>query len=148
MAGEVERQLEAFHALVGCDPTHLDSHQHMHHDEPLRTELRRLATRLQVPLRQSHNAVQYCGEFYGQSSKGYSCPEMVRPEALIAVLQRLPDGITELACHPAAAADMDSTYREERVSELDSLCDPSVRAAVEAAGIVLCSFRDVPAEPC
>jgi predicted glycoside hydrolase/deacetylase ChbG (UPF0249 family) len=33
---ETARQLAAFRRLVGCDPTHLDSHQHVHREEPAR----------------------------------------------------------------------------------------------------------------
>src|SRR5262249_43331737 len=31
---EAVRQLETFRRLMGCDPTHLDSHQHVHHSPP------------------------------------------------------------------------------------------------------------------
>src|SRR4051794_690524 len=36
VAAEVARQLETFRALVGRNPTHLDSHQHAHRQEPTR----------------------------------------------------------------------------------------------------------------
>ena len=40
---EVESQLAAFRRLVGRDPTHIDSHQHVHREEPARGVLRDLA---------------------------------------------------------------------------------------------------------
>ena len=51
VALEVERQLDMFRELMGREPTHLDSHQHMHHDEPLRSVMRAQAEKLGVPLR-------------------------------------------------------------------------------------------------
>src|SRR5262245_31404094 len=40
---EAIRQLELFRRLLGRDPTHLDSHQHVHRLQPVRTVLRELA---------------------------------------------------------------------------------------------------------
>ena len=37
VAEEIRRQLERFEALVGTPPTHLDSHQHVHLRDPVRT---------------------------------------------------------------------------------------------------------------
>ena len=51
VAEELERQLSDFRRLVGRDPTHLDSHQHVHQDEPVRSAALELARRLDVPLR-------------------------------------------------------------------------------------------------
>src|SRR5688572_29103796 len=34
---EIARQLEAFRHLMGHDPSHLDSHQHVHRREPVRS---------------------------------------------------------------------------------------------------------------
>src|SRR5262249_16709084 len=36
VSDEVGRQLAAFRSLVGRDPTHLDSHQHVHREDPVR----------------------------------------------------------------------------------------------------------------
>jgi predicted glycoside hydrolase/deacetylase ChbG (UPF0249 family) len=38
---EVEGQIESFRQLMGCGPTHLDSHQHVHRQEPVRSALKR-----------------------------------------------------------------------------------------------------------
>src|SRR5947209_9014160 len=63
VAAEVARQFNAFQRLVGRGPTHLDSHQHVHRDEPLRSLLTALARDLGVPLRLFDSRVRYCGEF-------------------------------------------------------------------------------------
>ena len=51
-------QLERFRELVGRDPTHLDSHQHVHLREPARSALIELAAELGVALRHFDEGVQ------------------------------------------------------------------------------------------
>src|SRR5258708_5839654 len=54
VAEEVARQLAAFRRLLGREPTHIDSHQHVHREAPARSILTALARRLTVPLRDCH----------------------------------------------------------------------------------------------
>jgi chitin disaccharide deacetylase len=140
---EVADQLSAFRNLTGRDPTHVDSHQHVHRDEPVRSVLIRFARELAVPLREFSPDVQYVGRFFGQTSNGSPYPEGIRVEALLAILASLPPGATELGCHPGYANGLDSSYRDERERELEALCDPRVRAAIAQEGIELCSFVDL-----
>lgn len=142
---EVDRQLARFRHLVGQDPTHLDSHQHAHRHEPVRSVLLEIAANLRIPLRHYTANIHYCGEFYGQTGKGEPYAAGIRVEALIETLVALPSGITELGCHPGFANDLDSIYRSERAQEVDVLCDPRVRAAIHAEKIELRSFRNMPA---
>ena len=139
---EVAAQLARFVGLFGRNPTHLDSHQHRHLDEPVTTVVVETGRRLGVPVRGCTPGVAYRGDFYGQTGKGEPLPEAITAEALLALLASLPDGVTELGCHPAAEVDTDSTYAAERVAELRVLCDPRIRAALDAGGIELRSFRD------
>ena len=137
---EAARQLAAFRRLVGRDPTHLDSHQHVHLREPVRSVLSEVAGELAVPLRHYDPRIRYCGDFYGQTGKGQPLPEGISADALIEILAALPAGITELACHPGLDDGLQSTYRSERAVEVGVLCDPRVRATVAAKDIELCSF--------
>lgn len=141
VAVEVERQIEAFRALCGRDPDHLDSHQHVHREEPVRSIMGRRARELRVALRH-HGRVRYCGAFYGQDSDGKALPEAIGPGALRALIAALPAGATELCCHPATAAAPGEDYGAERVRELETLCDATVRAALDAAAVRLCTFRE------
>lgn len=143
LADEVSRQLTAFRRLVGHDPTHLDSHQHIHRSEPVHSILVDTALQLAVPLRDHNPKVSYCGNFYGQSGKGDPFPDAISVDGLIGTLAALDPGITELGCHPGDGDNIDSMYRNERVQEVRVLCDPRVRAAIVAQGIKLCSFRSV-----
>ena len=142
VAEEVARQLETFRTLTGREPTHLDSHQHVHRTEPVRSVLQGQARRLGVPLRGESPAIRYRGDFYGQSDKGYPCPERISADALVQIVRELPMGITELGCHPGEGNDAVSGYQAEREAECRVLCDPRVRQALADAGVVVCSFAD------
>jgi predicted glycoside hydrolase/deacetylase ChbG (UPF0249 family) len=144
VAAEVQRQLAAFRRLVGRDPTHIDSHQHAHMQEPTKSLTVELADRLGVPLRGCDPVVRYCGGFYGQTADGTPLPEILSPEGLIRILEGLPPGVTEMGCHPGEGDDLDTMYRRERAREVEVLCSARVRAALGARGIELCSFADFP----
>jgi chitin disaccharide deacetylase len=140
---EISRQLEAFDRLMGCAPTHLDSHQHVHRREPIRAVLLDVAERLRVPLRSCSPEVSYCGSFYGQADDGTPLPDVISIDGLIRILETLPPGCTELACHPASECDLQTLYSQERLEELKILCDPRVRAALTDKGIALRSFANL-----
>ena len=142
LAGEIARQLAAFRRLIGRLPTHLDSHQHVHLEEPVRSLLCKRAGNLGIPLRH-YSGVRYCGDFYGQTGEGNPLPGAVTASRLIAILGSLGPGTTELCCHPGDGAGLNTMYREERAEEVRALCDASVRATVGRLGIALESFRDL-----
>jgi chitin disaccharide deacetylase len=142
IADEVAEQLASFRRLVGREPTHIDSHQHVHLVGPARDVLMEAAKALDIPLRGCDARVRYCGDFYGQARRGYSYPEGISVERLVTIIAGLPEGITEVACHPGYADDVETFYRTERAAEITALCDPRARAAVVAAGAALCSFGD------
>jgi predicted glycoside hydrolase/deacetylase ChbG (UPF0249 family) len=138
---ECRAQLERFRALLGRDPTHLDSHQHVHESEPVAGVAEALADELGVPLR--NRAVRYEGGFYGQSGKGEAFPDGISPERLRALIGELPPGWTEIGCHPAAGPVPTSSYDAERQVEMRTLCDPSIREALNVTNVKLCSFAQV-----
>ena len=137
---EIGTQLDRCCDLLGRPPTHLDSHQHVHRTEPSRSILIRVAAERKLPLRHFTPDVRYCGEFYGQTVLGQPLLERIEPAALTALLNRLPGGVTELACHPGYVGDLETMYGVERTVELRTLCSPQVRQAVVDAGIRLVSF--------
>jgi len=137
---EVRGQLDLFRALMGREPTHLDSHQHIHRDEPVRSIGMRIARELAIPLRHCTPHIHYCGDFYGQSAAGWPYPEGISVENLLRIFASLPAGITELACHPGYEDGLDSMYASERSIEVETLCDPRISSAIDEMMIVLCSF--------
>jgi chitin disaccharide deacetylase len=144
VADEVSRQLVAFRHLVGKDPSHLDSHQHVHLREPVRSVLLNAAHKLGVPLRHCSPKVCYRGDFYGQTTEGAPLPDAISVMALIHILATLPLGLTELGCHPGEGIDLYTMYCAEREQEVKVLCDPRIHAAVRATGIELRSFQNFP----
>jgi predicted glycoside hydrolase/deacetylase ChbG (UPF0249 family) len=138
---ECRAQLEVFRALCGRDPTHLDSHQHVHDSEPASSVTTAIAAELGVPLR--GRRIRYEGSFYGQSGKGEPHPGGITPTHLIELIRALPPGWTELGCHPGSGVIGASSYERERERELQTLCEPSVTAALRDEGVELRSFAEL-----
>ena len=69
---------------------------------------------------------------------------------LLAVIGALPAGVSEIYCHPSdgvspALAPYQPGY--DHAGEVAGLVSPRVRAAVEAAGIELTTYRAVECRP-
>jgi predicted glycoside hydrolase/deacetylase ChbG (UPF0249 family) len=143
VADELNRQLDMFRSLVGKEPTHLDSHQHVHASDPVRSVMIEAACNLCIPLRNCTPKIRYCGQFYGQTRKGEPFLEAISVEGLVKILAELPQGITELSCHPGLEYDLDTMYLIERAREVQVLCDPRVRTVIIAEDVNLCSFSDI-----
>jgi predicted glycoside hydrolase/deacetylase ChbG (UPF0249 family) len=146
-ADQLQRQLEHFVSLLGRSPSHLDSHQHRHRWPLVQPLFEATAQELGIPLRRTRLGVRFCGEFYGHDGRGRPEPAAITPEALMQLLARLEEGVTELCCHPGYADDLDSWYRTEREQEVQSLCDPRVQETILRFGIRLCTFSDLPRAP-
>jgi chitin disaccharide deacetylase len=130
-------QLDRFRELVGHDPTHVDSHKHVHEtDEAFGTAAEALAGELDVPLR--NRAIRYERRFYGRDA--------ISPEHLMKLIEALPPGWTEIGCHPAAGPVPTSSYDAERRIELETLRDPGVKNLLNVTSVQLCSFAHV--NPC
>jgi predicted glycoside hydrolase/deacetylase ChbG (UPF0249 family) len=139
---ECRAQVERFRALLGRDPDHLDSHQHVHESEPAKGVVEALAAELGVPVR--NRAVRYEGGFYGQSGKGEPFPEGITPEQLGELIEALPPGWTEIGCHPAAGPVPTSSYDAERQVELAALRDPGVKNLLNVRNVNLCTYAQAP----
>jgi predicted glycoside hydrolase/deacetylase ChbG (UPF0249 family) len=77
----------------------------------------------------------FVGSFYGE--------EGVTLENLLAILESLREGTTELMCHPGLADEQllaESIYGRPREKELELLCHPRVREKIGALGIELANF--------
>jgi predicted glycoside hydrolase/deacetylase ChbG (UPF0249 family) len=131
---DARSQLDAFRALMGRDPTHVDSHRYVHRREPLTSIARALAAELGVPLRE-HSEIHYIESFYGSPDPG-----AVEVPALLAIIGRLARGTSELSCHPGLDEQLQSTYVQPRLTEVQTLCDPRVREALGAAEVQLRTF--------
>ena len=77
----------------------------------------------------------FVGTFYGE--------EAVTLENLLAILESLSEGTTELMCHPGLADEQllaESIYGRPREKELELLCHPRVRDRIDELGIELVNF--------
>jgi predicted glycoside hydrolase/deacetylase ChbG (UPF0249 family) len=137
-------QLAQFMELMGCPPTHLDSHHHVHTRPELLPHFKETAEACGVPLRK-YSGARYCSSFYGQWA-GEQRPEQVSVAGLTQILGTdVGDGVTELGCHPGYAdPDLVSSYTIERELEVSTLCDDRVRSFVDEHGITLIGFGEVP----
>lgn len=144
---ECERQLERFCELVGRGPTHLDSHQHVHREEPVRSVARAIAGRLGIVLRDASAVVAYDGGFYGQSAAGYSAPECLTEQAIMRILAGCDAAVLELGCHPGLDPDLETMYCPERRLEVEVLCTPGLRGRIAAAGFELATFAALGPQP-
>jgi predicted glycoside hydrolase/deacetylase ChbG (UPF0249 family) len=143
VAKEVAGQFAEFECLVGRAPTHVDSHQHVHEEEPVRSVVLEIAGRRSIPVRHCQSPARYCGEFYGQTAEGLPLPDRISAGALLGLLAALEPGLTELATHPSLNDDVESTYRFERPLETAALTDAAVRTAIVDLGIDLRSFDGI-----
>jgi len=141
----LDDQLRRFERLMGRPPTHLDSHRDWHHQPGVLATVLALAKRLGIPLR-GHSAVTCLGKFYGHWG-GEDHPEQVSVESLLCILEAgVQQGVTELICHPGYVdPHLDSSYLAVREAEVETLCDPRVREALDRNGIRLIGFRELPA---
>ena len=139
--------------LLGRAPTHLDSHHWVHDHPALEWAIGELAKETGAAARIHDDAqrermrargVRTADRFY----RDFQHAGRIGVDYLVAALERLAEmgGTTELMCHPAEP-DVEllrtSTYAGERATELATLTDPHVRAAVERFGFELTTFAHV-----
>ncbi|HEX5164691.1 MAG TPA: ChbG/HpnK family deacetylase [Thermomicrobiales bacterium] len=147
---EARAQLHLFRELLGRDPTHLDSHQHVHSWPVAIGPVVALARELGVPIRActaEHRATlrmfgvrcpdTFIIDFYGT--------DKIDTGTLAERLSTLPPGVTELMCHPGYvdAEIADSSYRTEREEELATLCSPAIGRLVSELQIELVTFASL-----
>lgn len=135
LANALAAQLERFRSLTGRDPTHIDSHHHVH--MPRRSQFLPLAEALGVPLR-GGGRVRYLGDFYAE----HEDRSRVGREHLLRLLRpHAQDGPVELGCHPGRVTpELSSSYREAREVELQTLTSPGLDDELGRMGFDLTSF--------
>ena len=162
LAREIRAQFEAF-AGTGLELDHVNTHKHFHlhptvlsmiidigRDYGMRAM--RLPSEpsasvwLQPWVDQVRARLDRAGIAHNDYVVGIADTGRMNEAAWLAALQRLPQGVGEIYCHPAAAGDGPitpamRTYRHEE--ELAALLSPRVAAAITAAGATRGGFADV-----
>jgi len=147
IAAELEAQIAIFAALARRPPSHLDSHHHVALHPSVEPVFAATARVFSLPVRASSE-----GALRTLRAAGVKTPdrfvdrfyaEGATLETLERILEELPDGTTELMCHPGrsdAELKAGSTYADEREREIRVLCDPALRTLVENRKIRLIGF--------
>jgi predicted glycoside hydrolase/deacetylase ChbG (UPF0249 family) len=147
---ELGHQIDAFRALFGRLPTHLDTHHHVGRHEPILELVLEFARAIEVPVRSQDALVRAAARRMKLQTPdhfmGESGPEPYwSADRVLEHLRTLPPGVTEFMTHPGYF-DEDlaySRYGRQRETELDGLTDPRARALVESEHIRLATFADL-----
>ena len=160
---EWRAQIEAFIQAAGRKPTHLDSHHHSSYFSPeLFHGMLELAGEYGCAIR---------FPFTGEISKELEetdkhVPDLIKEfdprhpdrfvvdfydegatrEEFLNIINNLPDGTTEIMCHPGYTDDAfaeESVYNNQRDRELGILTHPSIREVIQANGIQLITFAEL-----
>lgn len=147
IAAEVEAQFARFIEVFGRKPTHLDSHHHSHRRPDVFDAVCGLARREGLPVRNAGGGMGADLRGRGLRTNDFFeegfFDDGVSVRRLVEIVEALPDGVTELMCHPAhpdAELTATSSYAKVRVLELAVLCDPEVPAAIRRGGVDLVTF--------
>lgn len=166
---EYEAQIRLFEKRFGRKPDHLDTHHHLHNHPPFFSAISEVARRWKIPIRRSR-IFQYKtapsplsspperGRGKGEGVKmellkttdylfgNLETHSYWQRESLIGILENLPEGTSEIACHPGFC-DRElreiSSFREVRKKELKLFSDRRIRKEVSSLGIDLIRFIDI-----
>ncbi len=172
LKAEWRAQIERFIAATGCRPDHIDSHHHVSYFSPLLLQstlelAQEYDCAVRMPLHTWEGAdttglppelLPQIIEFAPPLLKAFAprCPDhftagFYGPSAgaagLAAILAGLPEGVTEIMCHPGqvdAALLAKSSYTTQRAEELAVLTQAGLREALEQQGIHPVTFSSLP----
>jgi len=150
---EYRAQYRKARELLGREPTHIDTHHWVHDHPALEWAVGELARETGAAARIHSDEQRDRMRARGVRTPDHFVREFqhegnVGVEYLLALLERIAttSGVTELMCHPGEADEAmvkKSGYARERATELATLTDARVRAAVKERGIALATFADV-----
>ncbi|HVS65548.1 MAG TPA: carbohydrate deacetylase [Thermoanaerobaculia bacterium] len=147
---EVRAQLARFEELLDRAPTHLDSHHHSHALPLVCAVIAEVARERSLPVRNaSPEVAAILGGLGVRTTEVFDArfyDAGATLDDLLAALDELGDGTTELMCHPGRSDDelrASSTYAQARDREVEVLCDPAVRERIAALGVELVHFGDL-----
>jgi predicted glycoside hydrolase/deacetylase ChbG (UPF0249 family) len=152
MTEDVLRELRAQYArgreILGRAPSHLDTHHWVEEAPAVLDAVIELARETGAAARSLTPAIRDRMRASGVRTpdayvRRFQHDGRIDVDSLLAILDALPDGVTELGCHPGESdTDLDarSSYARERPIELATLTDPRVRAAIAEREIELTTF--------
>lgn len=146
---EIRSQIDKFRSF-GLDPTHLDSHHHVHGHEKIYPLVEKIAQEYQLPVRKVSADPNHSSNL-NLKSTNYFFHQFYGNEITAELLVDLIDKSTayntsEIMCHPAYIDESllkGSSYSLERTKELAILTEPAVQRAIIEKNIQLVTYRDV-----
>jgi chitin disaccharide deacetylase len=144
---ELEAQIGIFQVLARKSPSHLDSHHHVALHPSVAPVVAAVARERSLPARaptdECRRTLRAAGVRTPDAFVDRFYAEGVSFRTLEDILRELPEGTSELMCHPGfpdPELTASSTYVEEREWEVEVLCDPKIRGLVRSGGIALVGF--------
>ena len=175
VAAEMRRQVRTI-LDAGLKPTHLDTHKHTHLAPPVLNAVVKISREFKIPwvrkpadftmpaqaspllekvvnagvqfaARRFDKVLQRAGCRFTSHFTGFEITGRMGTAELVAMLRQLPDGLTELMCHPGYLGEelraAPTRLKESRVKELEAITSPQARTALAEAGIHLTAYRDL-----
>ena len=164
MEAEVTAQFAAF-AATGLPLDHVNAHKHFHLHPLIATAILRIGRRhglraMRVPVEPGAGVMlnwwarllgkraRRAGVTVNDNVMGLAASGQFDAPQMAAALAHLPEGLTEIYCHPATADAYPGSAPGYRYrAELAGLIDPQVRAALLASGAEHGSFARFAATP-
>jgi hypothetical protein len=150
---EYRAQYHRARDLLEREPTHVDTHHWVHDHPALEWAIGELARETGAAARihsdEQRDRLRARGvRTPDHFAREFQYADKVGVGSMLALLERIAtkNGVTELMCHPGEPDEglaKRSGYARERATELATLTDPRVRAAVTDLGIALATFADV-----
>ncbi len=150
---EYDAQIRLFKESFGRLPDHLDTHHHLHDHLVFWRALSSLARKYRFPLRRSRifQLGNFNGELEGLKTTQYLFGNLEaryiwEREPFWGVIENLPEGTSEIACHPGFCDQklrQISSFREGREAELKLFSDRVLRQKVADIGVELIRFNQI-----
>jgi predicted glycoside hydrolase/deacetylase ChbG (UPF0249 family) len=160
---EWRAQIEAFLRAARRKPTHLDSHHHSSYFSPaLFRAMLELAKEFECAIRfpftgDASQELEETNKHVPDLIREFNPPrpdcfmvdfynERATREVLLNMINNLPEGTTEIMCHPGytdTAFASESVYNKQRDRELEILTDPFIKEVIHANGIQLSTFANL-----
>jgi predicted glycoside hydrolase/deacetylase ChbG (UPF0249 family) len=115
-------------------------------DETLPAELLEEARRFAALGREARKVLAGTGLVSSDHFRGLALKGRLDLEGLLQLIETFPEGTTELMVHPGrvpAETPFSAFSSPDRERELEALLDPRFRLALDRAGVVLVSFREI-----
>jgi chitin disaccharide deacetylase len=175
LTGEMRRQVERILA-AGISPTHLDTHKHTHLAPAVLKAVIGISKEFRIPwvrkpadftmprtaapilkkavtfgVRMAANrfdsALRRAGCRFTDHFTGFEVTGRMGTPELTDLIRHLPDGLTELMCHPGFLGpelrNAPTRLKESREKEMHAITAPDTRQAILETGVELTSYRDL-----